>query len=124
MQSSIDKGYRTFAEGNYKEAATRFLQVYKSCSHSYNIVCATLESILLSKDNSLLREGMKIMKIVLQNAASFLRDCTAFGVSSIDSQNKNVNPRQVFTITYELYDSSSHNMEPLIHCENPNLVGL
>ena len=72
----MKKGYSLYDQNQFTQASSSFLSVYEKCSHSYNVIRSLLECILRSNNNTLLHEGMKIIKSILHNTAQYLHDCS------------------------------------------------
>ena len=82
-----------------------------------------LECILHSKDPAHIHEGMVIIKTIFENATNYLYNCTSYyNYWKIAQNNKPVTTENLFSVTYELYDQSSHNMNALIHRQDQSLV--
>ena len=58
----------------YTKASKLLSKVFETCPNSRNVVLAILECDLQSTDKRLLTEGMKLIRILLKNAAQFLVD--------------------------------------------------
>lgn len=57
--------------GLFAQAAEKLGCVFKSCTNSYAVVLALLESEIQSGSAALLSEGMKLMKMLLQHATQY-----------------------------------------------------
>ena len=57
--------------GLFAQAAEKLGCVFKSCTNSYAVVLALLESEIQSGSAALLSEGMKLMKTLLQHATQY-----------------------------------------------------
>lgn len=63
------------------------------------------------------------MKTLLFNAAHYLHDYKdEMNLKRTDSPSKTFDTSRIFAVTFELFDSSSHNMEPIINRDNNQLV--
>ena len=91
------------------------------------MVLGLLESQIQSGDNYLLGEGMKLIKVILQHATQYevegkcRRECSrevsfpsSVTQSKVDSFQSSLLP-SLFSLTYELYDSSSENMNSFLN---------
>lgn len=91
------------------------------------MVLGLLESQIQSGDNYLLGEGMKLIKVILQHTTQYevegkcRRECSrevsfpsSVTQSKADSFHSSLLP-SLFSLTYELYDSSSENMNSFLN---------
>ena len=81
------------------------------------MVLGLLESQIQSGDNYLLGEGMKLIKVILQHATQYEVEVSfpsSDTQSKVDSFHSSLLP-SLFSLTYELYDSSSENMNSFLN---------